>query len=158
MEYIIEVAQKEDLHAILKLQKESYLSEAILHNEFNIPPLTQTYESIIDEFDKGFLFLKIVINNKIIASGRGYTSKEGISYISKLAVDAIFQNQKLGQSLLNELENRLSTCLKYELFTGNKSERNLYLYKKFGYQEFKRQLVNDNLSLVYLEKSNNRTK
>lgn len=48
MEYIIEVAQKEDLHAILKLQKESYLSEAILHNEFNIPPLTQTYESIID--------------------------------------------------------------------------------------------------------------
>ena len=59
MEYIIEVAQKEDLHAILKLQKESYLSEAILHNEFNIPPLTQTYESIIEEFDKGFINYKI---------------------------------------------------------------------------------------------------
>ena len=28
------------------------------------------------------------------------------------------------------VESRLDNCIRYELFTGFKSERNLYLYKK----------------------------
>lgn len=52
------------------------------------------------------------------------------------------------------VESRLDNCIRYELFTGFKSERNLYLYKKLGYSEFKRQPINDNLTIVYLEKVN----
>src|SRR5690606_27308782 len=121
-------------------------SKAELHNEYNIPPLTQTLESINEEYDNGWLFLKVIFNNEIIATGRGVT-KGDTTYIAKLAVKKNFQNQKIGQIMLTEIENRLSTCSRYELFTGNKSERNMYLYKKFGYSEFKRQFINERLTL-----------
>lgn len=153
MNFQIVTAQKEDLPEILDLQKESYQSEAELHNEYNIPPLTQTIESTFEEFDNGWLFLKVLYNNEIIATGRGVTEGD-TTHIAKLAVKKEFQNQKLGQMMLLEIENRLANCRRYELFTGNKSDRNLYLYKKFGYYEFRRQVINSNLTLVYLEKQN----
>jgi ribosomal protein S18 acetylase RimI-like enzyme len=151
MDFQILIANSGDLQAILDLQKECYLSEAELHNEYNIPPLTQTIESVQEEFENGWLFLKFVLNEEIIASGRGYI-KDETAFIGKLVVKKEFQNQKLGQTLLKEIESRLGNCKRYELFTGNKSERNIYLYKKLGYQEFKRQFINENLTLVYLEK------
>lgn len=48
---------------------------------------------------------------------------------------------------------RVADC--YELFTGHKSARNLYLYQKLGYREFKRIPVNDSIILVFLEKYRN---
>ena len=89
MKFQIVIAQKEDLQKILDLQKESYMSEAELYKDFNIHPLTQPIESINEEFDKGWLFLMIVDNNDIIATGRGIT-KEGTTYIAKLAVKTEF--------------------------------------------------------------------
>src|SRR5215469_8480676 len=41
---------------------------------------------------------------------------------------------------------------RYELFTGHRTARNLYLYRKLGYREFKRLPVNDRIVLVFLEK------
>ena len=43
----------------------------------------------------------------------------------------------------------------FELFTGHKSTRNLHLYQKLGYNEFKRLPINDSLTMVSLEKHNN---
>jgi hypothetical protein len=40
---------------------------------------------------------------------------------------------------------------RYELFTGHRSERNLYLYAKLGYRQFKREPVHEALTVVYLE-------
>lgn len=53
--------------------------------------------------------------------------------------------------MMESIEHHLK-AIQYELFTGHKSEKNLYLYKKLGYTEFKREKVNDNLTLVYLKK------
>ncbi len=40
----------------------------------------------------------------------------------------------------------------FELFTGHLSGKNLYLYEKSGYREFRRERVSVNLELIYLEK------
>jgi hypothetical protein len=40
----------------------------------------------------------------------------------------------------------------FELFTSNKSEKNIMLYSRNGYKEFKRKKVSENLELIYLEK------
>ena len=53
---------------------------------------------------------------------------------------------------MKEIEEQLDKCSRYELFTGHKSEKNLSLYNKLGYSEFKRQCINEKLTLVYLEK------
>lgn len=153
MTHKIQLAQKTDLPEILQLQKECYLVEAALYNDFEIPPLLQTIESVNEEFDSHWLFLKITYNDKIIATGRGITQGD-TTHIAKLAVKKEFQNQKLGQALLHEIETRLDTCSRYELFTGYKSERNIHLYKKNGYMEFKTEFIHDNLSLVFMEKLN----
>ena len=63
-----------------------------------------------------------------------------------------FQNQGIGTRLMHEIEKRMSEAERFELFTGFKSERNLYLYQKLGYQIFKREAINENIELVYLEK------
>lgn len=144
-------ANEGDLEAILNLQKECYQTEAELHNEYNIPPLTQTIEEIKTEMGQGTLFLKGMINGQIIGSVRGYCYKE-TTFIGRLIVNRQFQNQKIGQTLMKEIETQLNNCNRYELFTGYKSEKNLKLYQKLGYREFKRQLINQNLTLVYLEK------
>lgn len=54
---------------------------------------------------------------------------------------------------MNSIENQFIHCERFELFTGFKSKKNLYLYNKLGYKEFKREKINDRLTLVYLEKT-----
>ena len=68
------------------------------------------------------------------------------------------QNQGIGTRLLHEIEKYFPEAERYKLFTGHKSQRNLYLYQKLGYRPFKRQRINDMLPLVFLEKENDRLK
>jgi hypothetical protein len=53
---------------------------------------------------------------------------------------------------MNEIEKNFSTCHRFELFTGDRSERNLYLYQKLGYKIFKTANLTDQTTIVYLEK------
>ncbi|MDE1192469.1 MAG: hypothetical protein PW786_10060 [Arachidicoccus sp.] len=47
------------------------MSEAPLYKDFSIAPLMQTLDSIKKEFEDGMIFLKGIIDEKIIASVRG---------------------------------------------------------------------------------------
>lgn len=145
-------AGKEDLEKILQLQKECFKVEGQLYNDFNIPPLTETLEEIEKEYDNGVLYLKGVIDGVIVASVKGY-SENDTAFIGKLIVDGCFQNRKFGQLLMAEIEHHLKDCSRYELFTGFKSEKNIHLYKKLGYREFKTETVRDTVKLVFLEKN-----
>jgi ribosomal protein S18 acetylase RimI-like enzyme len=148
---IIERAKASDAEEILSLQKLAYISEAEIYNDFTISPLVQTLNDTKNDFRRQ-IFLKATINGKIIGSVRAF-AKEGTCYIGKLIVHPDFQNQGIGTKLLNEIESLFKTCRRFELFTGNKSEKNIYLYQKIGYRIFKSERSNDNLTFVYLEKS-----
>lgn len=80
--------------------------------------------------------------------------KEGTCFIGRLLVHPNFQNQGIGTALMREMEKRFPQAERFELFTGHRSEKNLYLYGKLGYRELRREKVNDRLDLVYLEKKN----
>jgi ribosomal protein S18 acetylase RimI-like enzyme len=147
---IIERAAVSDAEEILSLQKLAYRSEAEIYHDFNIPPMVQTLESIEKDFENQ-VFLKALIDGRIIGSVRAY-SKEGICYIGRLIVHPDFQNQGIGTKLMNEIEKIFGTCQRFELFTGDKSERNLYLYQKLGYKLFKTANITDQTNIVFLEK------
>jgi ribosomal protein S18 acetylase RimI-like enzyme len=146
----VEKATISDAEEILSLQKLAYQSEAEIYNDFSIPPLVQTLEEIKKDFGIQFL-LKAVMDEKIIASVRAHT-KEGTCYIGRLIVHPDFQNQGIGTKLMYEIEKIFSTCQRFELFTGARSERNLYLYQKLGYKIFKTAKITDQTTIVYLEK------
>ena len=138
-----------DLPAILSLQKLAYQSEAQAVHDFSIPPLTQTLEGITDDF-KGGIILKAVRQGEIIGSVRGRVSA-GTLYIGKLIVNPPFQNQGVGTALLSGIE-ALYPHMRYELFTSEKSSKNLSIYTKNGYKEFKREPLNGRVDLIFLEK------
>jgi phosphoribosylanthranilate isomerase len=149
--YRIQKVRKGDLEEVLALQKLAYQREAELNNDFNIPPLTQTLEEIRAEFRQA-LFLKAMDGDKIIGSVRAY-EKGGTCHIGRLIVHPDYQNRGIGSMLLKAVEGKFD-CQRFELFTSERSERNLYLYVKFGYREFKRVALNEKTTLVFLEKFN----
>jgi len=142
-------AAKEDLTKILELQKIAYISEAELHNDYSIQPLTQTIEELEKEFEN-CIILKLIDNNKIVGSIRAY-QKDNRVFIGKLIVHPDFQNKGYGTKLLNEIETYFE-CKTFELFTSSISEKNLYLYKKNGYKEIKQERGLGDIMFAFLEK------
>ena len=144
-------ADFKDLPKILDLQKLAYLSEAKIHNNYSIQPLMQTLDELEMEFGKNII-LKIMDgeNNEIIGSIRAYEENNRV-YIGKLMVHPDHQNKGIGKYLLKTIET-LFPNKTFELFTSSKSEKNLYIYKKNGYKEFKRQKMPDNIEIIFLEK------
>ena len=149
-QYEVEKAIEEDLQEILDLQYIAYQSEADLFGTQDIPPLKQTLEELIQEYNIGVVF-KIKDNNRIIGSVR-VKSDNGNVYIGKLMVHPSYQKRGLGKRLLNEVELRYPGC-RYELFTSTLSKNNIRLYESIGYSEYKREKVNDMLTFVYFEKN-----
>jgi len=147
---VITKAELTDLEKILELQFLAYQSEAILYNDFSIPPLKQTIEEIRQEYEKG-IFLKTTDEmGNIIGSVRAYTNSD-TAYIGKLIVHPSRQGQGIGTKLMLAIE-RESQAARYELFTGDKSIRNLRFYEHLGYTKFREQIVADGLIFIYMEK------
>jgi ribosomal protein S18 acetylase RimI-like enzyme len=147
---IIEQASLEDAPAILALQKTAYKSEAEIYGDYTIPPLTQTLDEIEGDFENQ-LVLKASLEGRVVGSVRGYA--EGRTcFIGRLVVFPEFQNRGIGSQLMEEIETRFGHAERFELFTGDKSERNLRFYRKRGYEAFRSESVTEHLTLVYLEK------
>jgi len=143
-------AQLNDLKEILQIQYASYQSEALLHNDFTIQPLTQTLDQVIEEYHKGVI-LKAEQDDKIIGSVRAY-AKEKTVYIGKLMVLPEYQGKGAGKRLLSAIENEFPN-MRFELYTAFKSDRNLHLYKTSGYKRFKEETDDAGIRFVYFEKS-----
>lgn len=144
-------ADRNDLEEILKLQYLAYQSEAQLVNDFTIQPLTQTLEELMDEYEKGVIYKAVDDKGQIIGSVRGYV-RDGTIHIGKLMVHPNFQGRGIGTSLLRHIENE-HKGLRKELFTSDRSIRNIKLYERNGYKRFKEEAVSENLRFVYLEKA-----
>jgi len=149
---IITKADSADLKQILELQYLAYQSEAELHNDFSIPPLKQTIEEINQEYDTGIFLKATDENGDIIGSVRAFIDND-TAYIGKLVVHPENQGQGIGTKLLLMIEQEcLDSISRYELFTSDKSIRNIKLYERLGYVKFKEQKVADGLTFIYLEK------
>jgi len=139
-----------DAQAILDLQRQAYQSEAAIYDDDAIPPLTQTLAEMEADFESQ-VFLKAAIADTIVGSVRAYL-KDRTCHIGRLVVHPDFQNQGIGTGLLNEIEQVFEEAVRFELFTGDKSERNLHLYRKSGYRPHRTETISDALTIVLLEK------
>ena len=146
----IEPSTINDAAEILALQRLAYLSEAEIYNDFTIHPLTQTLAELVTEFSTHTVF-KAVQQGRIVGAVRTLLV-DGTCHVGKLIVHPAAQNQGIGSALMRHLEGSFPEAGRFELFTGHKSLRNLYLYDKLGYREFKRVPANGQLWLVYMEK------
>lgn len=152
MEGFINKAAKEDLLDILNLQKKAFESVAIGENNFNISPMTQTLESITEEYEKR-QFLKYTLDGKIIGSVRAHLDNDNVCHIGRLIVQPEFQNKGIGKALMKEIESIFGNCIRYEIFTGLNSKNTIALYKKLGYVETSVKDI-DGVSIVFMKRDN----
>ena len=77
---------------------------------------------------------------------------ETTCHIGRLIMHPKWQNRGIGTRLITEIEIMHRDTARFELFTGSQSSGNLHLYHKMGYQEFRREPLNSQVELAYLEK------
>ena len=146
----VEIASIDDAEKILEIQKAAFLGQARIYNNYQLPPLTQSLESIKNEFNEK-TFLKVQIGNQIIASVR-FKDADGCVTIDRIVVKPECQNQGFGTALLHEIEARVPDAITFQLFTGNKSTRNIQLYEKNGFKVIESQTTDQGIKLLYMEK------
>ncbi|MCL2115219.1 MAG: GNAT family N-acetyltransferase [Methanobrevibacter sp.] len=153
---IIKKANFNDLEEILSLQKLAYISEADLYDDYSIEPLKQNIDEIRNEYEKGIILKALNNDLDIIGSIRAYKDNDTV-FIRKLIVHPNFQNKGIGKSLLKYIETYfidIEPNIEFKLFTGYKSSKNIYLYKKSGYIEFKSEKISEKLEFIHFKKIN----
>ncbi len=148
-------ANVDDAGAILTLQKRAYESEARLYDDWTIPPLTQTLASLRGDL-KNTCVLKCVQEGEIVGSVRGRI-ENGACQIGRLIVEPQRQGEGIGTTLLQAIEASFPDAERFELFTGSKSERNIKLYHRCGFEIIGTKVISSALTLVYMSKSNKMT-
>ncbi|MEU3465085.1 GNAT family N-acetyltransferase [Streptomyces sp. NPDC006733] len=155
MSVTISTADQDDAEKILKLQYLCYQSEAELYGDYSIEPLTQTFEALRAELAEGCV-LVARLGDEVVGSVRGVVDDDGTARIAKLIVHPRMQRHGLGGRLLHAVEERLTAereAKRYRLFTGHRSDLNLRLYRKLGYEQVgDAEPVTRRLSLVTMEK------
>jgi len=144
-------AKIDDAEAILSLQKRAFESEAKLYNDWSIPPLTQPLDSLKAEILAGGV-LKYSQDGVIIGSVRA-SLQDGKCKIGRMMVAPEFQGQGIGSTLLAAIEARFPQARSFELFTGSKSEGNIRLYRRHGYEIVTTKALSPSVTLVFMSKS-----
>ncbi len=135
---------------LLELQKLCFYTEAELNREFNIPSLKQTLDGLREEFRTNTV-LAAWVGPWLVGSVRG--RRDGaICHISRFMVHPDHRGRGLGTMLLAAIEAAFPGVEYYEIFTGERSERNLRLYGSLGYVSYRREVVTPRLTLIHLRK------
>lgn len=149
----IRKATYKDLSAILILQKEAFLQEAEIYNDYTIQPLKETQQEIENDFSKENKYFFIIEKNEQIIAAVRAEIDNNLCSVQKLIVKPEFQNKGLGKLLMNTIEDNFRNIKKFILFTGEKSEKNISFYTKLGYQIVRKGKYLDNIHKVFMEKS-----
>ena len=145
-------AELADAEAILALQRIAYESEAIRYQNWKIPPLVETIDSVRRDIEL-HVVLKAIVDGRLAGSVRGVV-KDGVCEVCRFSVDPALQRRGIGSALLSAIEREFADIEAFELFTGNRSVENLRLYERHGYRVVpaRTRVLSPDVSLVFLRK------
>jgi N-acetylglutamate synthase-like GNAT family acetyltransferase len=146
----IEPAKVKDAPAILALQRQAYASEALIYPGITLPPMVQTLEEMEKDI-RTMTVLKAVQGDKLIGSVRA-AEQEGVCRIGRLIVAPGHQGRGAGTRLMAAVEKAFAAAPVYELFTGEKSLKNIGFYKKLGYVRTEARKISPGLTLIFFRK------
>ncbi|WP_210586627.1 GNAT family N-acetyltransferase [Streptomyces sp. GESEQ-35] len=154
MSVTISVAAEQDAEQIFRLQYLCFQSEAALYGNYRIDPLVQPLDSVREEVAKDCVFVAR-LGDEVVGSVRGALTDDGAAAIGKLCVHPRLQGHGIGARLLRAAESALVEqhgAKRFRLHTGHRSEGNLRLYRKVGYQTVGTSRGEDGVPMIVLEK------
>jgi ribosomal protein S18 acetylase RimI-like enzyme len=140
-----------DAEGILALQKLAYEREARRYDDWTIPPLIETLDSVRAQIAE-HVVLKAIVEGRLAGSVRGVVT-DRICEVCRLSVDPALQRRGIGSALIVAIEQRFPDVEAFELFTGNRSVENLRLYDRHGYRHTRTKVLSRAVSLIYLRKA-----
>lgn len=155
MSVTISAATEQDAEHIFRLQYLCFQSEAQLYGNYRIDPLTQTLDELRAELATDCV-LVARLGEEVIGTVRASSDAEGTAHIAKLCVHPRLQGHGLGARLLRAVEGELAArrgAKRFELTTGYRSEGNLRLYRRAGYERVGGQTGRDGIQQVRLGKA-----
>ncbi|WP_422375109.1 GNAT family N-acetyltransferase [Roseibium sp.] len=146
------VSRVNETHAaeLLSLQREAYQSEAAIYQDWTIAPLTETEDQFRQALQKQHI-LAAWLDGSIVGSIRAELI-DTTCQIGRLFVAPQMQGRGIGRQLLLAAETVYSSSTRFQLFTGNRSAKNLKLYERLGYIQTHERFLNDKITLAVLEK------
>ncbi|MET7285833.1 GNAT family N-acetyltransferase [Streptomyces sp. NPDC005573] len=154
MSVTISAATGQDAEQIFKLQYLCFQSEAALYGNYRIDPLVQSLESVRAEVAADCVYVAR-LGDEVVGSVRGTATEDGAAAIGRLCVHPRLQGHGIGARLLRAAEAALAEqrgATLFRLHTGHRSETNLRLYRKAGYEAVGRSKGADGVEMIVLEK------
>jgi ribosomal protein S18 acetylase RimI-like enzyme len=136
----VERLTADDAGEVLTLQRAAYVGESMVYDQF-LPPLFENLESVRDALEELTVLGLRDERGRLVGVVRVKPDGE----IARLAVAPDRQHQGLGTQLLQAAMEHGGTWL----FTGHRSEANLRLYARHGFEETHREPFDDH-ELIYL--------
>ena len=138
----MEVLSEADAGEVLTLQRAAYVGEAMIYDQF-LPPLFETLDEVSQVLTSDVDVLGIRDAERLIGAVRIKPDGE----IARLAVAPDRQHEGLGTRLLAAAIEHGGTWL----FTGDRSDANLRLYRRHGFEETHREPAPGH-TLIYLRR------
>ncbi|MFE4667599.1 GNAT family N-acetyltransferase [Streptomyces sp. NPDC056716] len=154
MSVVISEATGHDAEQIFKLQYLCFQSEAALYGNYRIDPLVETLDEVRAEIAGDCVFVAR-LGDEVIGAVRGAAREDGSAAIGRLCVHPRLQGHGIGARLLKAAESALADrhgTKRFRLHTGHRSEGNLRLYRKVGYETVGTEKGKDGVPMVILEK------
>ncbi|NEY34386.1 GNAT family N-acetyltransferase [Streptomyces sp. PRKS01-65] len=154
MSVTISAATEQDAEQIFRLQYLCFQDEAALYGNYRIDPLVQTLDSVREEVARDCVFVAR-LGDEVVGSVRGRVTEDGAASIGRLCVHPRLQGHGIGARLLRAAESALAGergATRFRLHTGHRSEGNLGLYRRVGYERVGTVQGADGVPMVVLEK------
>ena len=132
------------------MQKLAYQSEARLYDDWSLPPLTQTLESLRDEFDNSVVLKALMTARSWVRCARAMRTTSATSGGSSCSRTCRAAASAPGSCA--HIEREFARTQRFELFTGSRSEGNIRLYERLGYRRRREQPLSPGVTLVFMEK------
>lgn len=155
MSVTISAAAEQDAEQIFRLQYLCFQGEAALYGNYRIDPLVQTLDSVREEVTADCVYVAR-LGDEIVGSVHGRITEDGAAAIGKLCVHPRLQGHGIGARLLRSAEAALAGergARTFRLHAGHRSESNLRLYSKVGYQRVGTSQGADGVPMIVLEKN-----
>lgn len=138
-----------DIGEVYTVQRAAFVVEAQRYSDVRLPPLTETVDDILADLQT-CVGLVSVLNGRLVGSIRVRAQGDEL-HIGRLSVAPDLHGRGLGAELLDAAE-RVLPGRRAVLFTGDRSESNLHLYRNHGYTETGRAEVPGGVVLIHLAK------
>ena len=116
-------------------------------------PLAETLDEHRARYARQVVLKATDANGRILGTVQGELRPDGSCYVGRLAVEPSAQRRGLGSALALALETEYPEADRFELFTGHLSHETIGLYHSLGYRETRRDVQDERLTLVWMEKT-----